>query len=160
MVGKQMKIAVFVASALLCSVGASAATAPLSGTYAANILIGSVSGSGCLDKSGNQFAGVVNYAGLSGTRLGIRIPTIYNGAPIISTQYLTVKSGVGTTHPGGAFTWTGISSDGQQWNISGTFSATITEMDTFSFIAAVTETYSGCTEHLSVGVTRVGAKQS
>ena len=149
--------------ASVCSGGATAEsplTPPKAGVYAANILIQSASGGGCIDTTGANFAGVLNYAGLSGTQFAVRSPIVQPGAGVVSTQILKVTSGVGTTSPSGTFTWKGAGV-GLSWNLSGTFSATLTEIDAFSFVAQVTEHYtngSACTENQLIAFTRTGLK--
>ena len=99
---------------LLASVGVAAAQAPpparapSSGTYTANIIIEEADGPGCLHAEGTRFTGVLNYDGLSGTTMGLRVP-IVEGAntAAVSTQHLNVTSGVGTVNPQGNFTWHG-----------------------------------------------------
>ena len=150
------------ATAALLSTTALAATAPKSGVYAANIYI-QQSGVGCLDARGSSFLGALNYGGLSATQLGLRVPIVQQaGVAVVSTQVLKVTGGVGTTHPSGTFTSKG-SGVGASWNLSGTFTATLTEIDAYSFVAQVTESYMNngytCNETQLIALTRLAVKE-
>lgn len=100
--------------------------------YAAGVAVQSVAGSGCLDSAGKTFAGVLKFAGLTGTTAALRIPFPSLGA--VSTQIPTTTSGAGTAHPSGTFTWKGQGATGTVWNVSGTFQATITTVDANSYV--------------------------
>jgi hypothetical protein len=135
-------------------------TAPAGGMYAANIFVTQTTGSGCLDGAGSQVAGIVNYAGISSAALTLRVPLVQQGAAVVSTQRLTIKSGAGSTHPSGSFTWQGRGV-GRSWDKSGTFSATLTEIDGYSFVAQIEETYGtygACTEQQLISLARIGAR--
>jgi len=157
-----MKIATI--TAVLCAVfgtGAIAsdeATAPVAGTYAAVIYIQSA-GSGCLDVTGATYVGEVSFAGLSGATQYLRVPLAANGLAVVSAQTLTVTSGKGTTHLGGKLVWTG-NGVGDSWNVSGTFSATVTEVGAHTFVMQTTESYDTCkNEQSNISLVRLGPNQ-
>jgi hypothetical protein len=103
---------------------------------------------------------VLNYAGLNGTTMGLRVPVVLVAhTAAVSTQRFKITSGAGTTQPEGTFTWQGRGLR-LNWNASGTFSATLTEIDRFSFIVQLTENYGSCAEQRIIALTRVGPKQS
>lgn len=134
------------------------AAAPKSGTYAADVFVQSASGGGCLDSAGSYYAGVVNYGGLGGALIGIRVPLASSGLGVVSLQALKITKGVGTTSPSGTFAWKGAGV-GTNWSLNGTFSGTITEVDGFSFVAQVSESYPNCSESLMIVLMRVAAAE-
>jgi hypothetical protein len=144
---------------LLFSAGAATASSPpIAGTYAANIIIAEADGPGCIHAEGTQFAGVLNYPGFVGTTMGLRVPIVAPAhTAAVSTQRFEVTSGAGTTHPQGTFTWQGQGLR-LNWDRSGTFSATLTELDKVSFIVELIENYEDCREDRIVALTRVGPK--
>lgn len=119
--------------------------------YAAGVSVQSVSGGQCLDSSGASFAGVLQYAGLPGRSAFLRVPLAQLG--VVSTQALTISSGVGTAHPSGTFTWKGVGPQGTVWNVSGSFQASITTVDVNSYVFAITESYGGCSESSYIAAT-------
>jgi hypothetical protein len=133
-------------------------TAPMAGTYVADVFIQSATGPDCLDTPGNYLAGVVNYSGLSATTIGIRVPDVRTDVAVISLQALKITNGAGTLTPSGTFTWKGAGI-GANWDLTGTFSASLTEVDGFSFATKVTETYSGCTEVQLISLIRAAVKE-
>lgn len=163
---RRQQVSQIILAAAIFSTGASAkapTAPPQSGVYAANILIVKADGLGCLDAKGNRFAGVLNYGGISGTQLGLRIPiSDHSGVAVVSTQVLTVKSGIGTTQPSGTFVWRGAG-EGAHWNLSGTFSSTLIEVDVYSFAADVSEDYTAggysCDEEQLISLTRLGPQE-
>ena len=142
--------------------GSQTPIAPTVGTYAANIYIQTATGESCLDAPGRNFSGVLVYGGLSATQMWIRIPQVGSTTGMVSTQVLTVTTGAGTTSPGGKFSWKG-QGVGPGWSLTGTFTASITPIDTHSFVLNLSERYLNggynCTEAPVLAVTRVGAKQ-
>src|ERR1043165_1027200 len=89
-------------SATTAALSAPPASPPNAGTYAANIIIVEANGSGCLHAEGTQFAGVLNYAGFSGTAMGLRVPIVAVAhTAAVPTQHFDITAGVGTTHPQG-----------------------------------------------------------
>jgi len=134
-------------------------SAPDAGTYQGEVYVQSVSGSGCLDKAGFVYIASMSYGGLSGTTDYLRALETGSNLAVDSVQALTVKSGKGTTHPAGNLTWTGAGV-GASWNETGTFSATITEIGTHTFVLQLTESYSGCTEEdINIPLARIGPNQ-
>jgi hypothetical protein len=103
---------------------------------------------------------VLNYAGLSGTTMGLRVPIVLVAhTAAVSTQRFKITSGVGTTQPEGTFTWQGRGLR-LNWDASGSFSATLTEIDKFSFLVQLTENYQNCAEQRIIALARTGPKQS
>lgn len=147
----------FAAMAMLTATSASATTYPQPGAYAASIYVASTAGSGCLDSMGTIYAGVLNYGGLDDNHGGLRVPLGAQG--VVSVQALTVKTGLGTLTPSGTFSWK-ISNGQSGQTIPGDWSAKLAVVDTVSFVAHITEHYNnGCTESLTVSLTRVGPQQ-
>ena len=134
------------------------AAAPVSGTYEAELYIQSAS-SGCLDKAGYAYVGELTFPGLAGTAWGLHALESGSNFVVDSIQTLTVTTGKGTTKLGGNLTWIGAGV-GSSWNKSGTFTATVTEIDTHDFVMQLNESYSGCSsEDITVELTRVGVTQ-
>jgi hypothetical protein len=141
------------------AVASDTVTAPESGTFQGEVYVQSVSGSGCLDKAGFVYIGSMSYAGLSGATDILRALETGNNFAVNSVQTLAVKSGKGTTHPSGDLTWTGAGIGGS-WSVTGTFTATVTEIGTHSFVLQLKETYSGCSEEdLNIPLSRIGVNQ-
>lgn len=135
------------------------ASAPVSGTYEAEIYVQSVSGTGCLDKAGFTFIGELSFAGLSGSKHYLRALETGTNFAVDSVQTLAVTHGKGTTSLSGTLTWTG-NGVGGSWSESGTFSATVTEIGGHTFVMQMTDVYSGCTaEVLNIALVRMGANQ-
>jgi hypothetical protein len=124
--------------------------------YAAGAYIQSVGGSGCLDTSGSTYAGVLQYGGLSGTTVTLRTPLPI--LSLMSTQVLTITSGQGGSSPSGTFTWKGVGPSGTAFNVSGTFSASVTTVDTNSVVFNISEHYGSCTETSAISATKVRPK--
>jgi hypothetical protein len=135
-----------------------AANPPKAGTYAANILVQSADGSlGCLDSSGERYAGEVSYGGLSATTLVIRVPLTGEDAMFVWQQTLTIKGGVGSLDPTGTFVFKGVGN--LNWNVKGTFSATVLEIGPHELGMQISETYPDCAEKLTISLVRIGAIQ-
>jgi len=151
------------ASALLVAshgaVASNMASAPQSGTYQALLYVQSASGSGCLDAAGFAYTGSMSFGGLSATKNYLRALETGNNFAVDSLQTLNVTSGAGTTHPSGNLVWTGAGVGGS-WNVSGSFSGTITEISTHAFVLQLKETYTGCSsEDINVSLVRIGVNQ-
>jgi hypothetical protein len=141
-----------------CALAADEPAAPVSGTYAALIYVQSA-GSGCLDVTGATYVGEVSFAGLSAGTQYIRIPLSGNGLAVVSAQTWTVTGGKGTTHLSGKLAWTGTGV-GDSWNVSGTFSATVTEVAPHAFAMQTTESYDTCSnEKFNYTLIRTGPNQ-
>lgn len=133
-------------------------TAPVSGTYEAELYIQSAS-SGCLDKAGFAFVGEMSFPNLSGSTWALRALESGSNYLVDSIQVLSIKTGKGTTKLTGDLTWTGAGV-GDSWSKTGTFSATVTEVDGHDFVVQLDEAYTGCSaEDINVELTRVGAEQ-
>jgi len=163
----QIRTAMLVTAGCIFSFSATAGwasepIAPVVGTYVANVYIQTATGDGCMDTPGRAFAGVLVYGGLSATQFWLRLPQTGSTTGIVSTEVLTITAGAGTTSPSGKFTWKG-QGVGPAWNLNGTFTASITGIDTHSFVMNLSERYANsgyyCTETPVVAATRVGAKQ-
>ena len=155
---KRASLAALCAMFASCALASDAVTAPASGTYASLIYVQSA-GSGCLDVTGATYFGAVSFSGLSNKNLTIRIPLAGNGLAVSSVQTLTVTSGSGTTHQSGTLAWTGTGV-GKSWNVSGTFSETVTEVDSHTFNTQMTESYDTCSnEKFNISLARMGAFQ-
>lgn len=142
-----------------CATAHAAASPPDSGSYTGEVYVYSTNGDKtCIDHGGDTFTGQESYAGLSGAIDYIRVPVI-GGSPIISVQELKITKGIGTTGPSGNLAWTGTGTTSQVWNVTGTFSETITEVGTHTFLAEIAESYSTCTENLWLSLARVSANQ-
>ena len=143
--------AVTVAMAITFSATMGAHSGPVP-AYVAGIFVQSAGGGGCLDQSGAAFAGVLQYAG-SVSKDTLRVPLPQLGA--MSTQVLTVTSGLGGNHPSGTFTWKGVGPSGTIWNVSGDFAASVTTVDANSLVFAINETYGSCSESSYISATRL-----
>ena len=134
------------------------ASAPESGTYMVLVYVQSA-GNGCLDVTGNTYVGEVSFGGLNAGTQIIRFPLAANGLAVVSAQTWTVKSGKGTTHLSGSLTWTGVGV-GNSWSVTGTFSATVTEVGTHAFVMQTTQSYDTCSnEKFNYSLVRMGADQ-
>jgi len=141
------------------AVASDTVTAPESGTFQGEVYVQSVSGSGCLDKAGFIYIGSMSYPGLSGATAYLRALETGNNFAVNSVQTLGIKTGKGTTHPSGDLTWTGAGIGGS-WSVTGTFSATVVEIGTHSFVLQLQESYSGCSEEdLNIPLSRIGVNQ-
>jgi hypothetical protein len=155
---KRMFIAALCTMFGSCAFASDEVTAPQAGTYAGLVYVQSA-GSGCLDVTGATYFGEVSFGGLSNKTVILRIPLAGNGLAVSSVQTLTVTSGSGTTHQSGTLAWTGTGV-GNSWNVSGTFSQTITEVGTHAFNTQMTESYATCSnEKFNVSLVRMGVKQ-
>ena len=134
------------------------AEAPISGTYVGLASVPSAQGNGCVLGAGSQVISEVSFPGLRGKTLYIRIPysAYSNGelVQLVSVETLTLADGIGTLSPSGTFVWTGTGS--ASWDVSGSFTASITEVGTHAFMLNVTETYSNCTETEAISLARTG----
>lgn len=140
------------------STSVSAAPSPPEGTYAANVFVQSVAGAGCVDFTNESFvAGEVSYGGLSAKRLVIRVPLVGPDATFTWRQVLTVTGGAGTLNPTGTVTFAGIGAI--SWNMQGTFSAIVNELDSHDFGLQISETYPDCSEKLQISLVRFGPNQ-
>ena len=144
--------------------GNAPATAPKSGTYAANLRVETVSDpQNCFDAPGDTYSGVVNYLGIGGTKIAIRLPiTLYPNVAFVSTQIFTVTHGAGSLSPSGSYTYAVAGISGQ-YSTKGTFTASLLEIDAYSFAVEFDEayTYRGvhCQESFNVALTRTGDAQ-
>jgi hypothetical protein len=133
------------------------AAAPEPGKYLAKIAVVEVRGLLCPDRLGARYDGVVDYPGLNGTRVTIRIPIILDGFPVIDLQVLKATSGVGTVRPRGRLSI--LITDPINLRLTGSFEAVLTlSDDPEAFRARVTETVPqiNCTEVFSLALTRSG----
>ena len=109
--------------------------------------------------TGATYFGEVSFGGLSAGTQYIRMPLAGNGLAVTSVQTLTVTSGQGTTHLSGSLGWTGTGV-GDSWNVSGSFSATVTEVGGRAFDMQMTESYASCSnEKFNVSLVRMGPNQ-
>jgi hypothetical protein len=135
----------------------SATVAPEPGRYLADILVSEVHGVECPDRLGAEYHGVVDYRGLDGHRLIIRIPVVFDGYSVIDRQVLTVTSGAGTLKPRGDF-FAHISAP-IDLGVRGSFEAELTlSDDREAFRARVTEMAPliDCTEVFRIALVRAG----
>ena len=137
--------------AALAAVFAAPADARRAAAYAAGMEIKSANGSACVDFAGDQYPGVLQYGGLTAAVDTLRVTLPSSG--LIGTEVLTITSGIGTTQPGGTFTWKGVKPSGTAFSVSGTFTATITPVDNDSYIFAMNEQYGNCTESSNIAAT-------
>lgn len=140
--------------ALVGMTASAMAAAPSPGTYAAGIYIQNASGGGCLDRAGSVYAGIVQYGGLSSTKILLNVP-IPQG-PDMSGQTLSISSGAGTAHPSGNLVWAIYGLD--QIKVTGTFTSQITEVDAARFLVQINETYSSCQETINASLVKTGPK--
>ena len=141
-----------------CAFARDESTAPVSGTYAGLVYVQSA-GSGCLDVTGNTYVGEVSFGGLSAGTQYIRIPLAANGLAVSSVQTWTVTGGKGTTKLSGTLAWTGAGV-GNSWSVTGTFSATVTEVGAHVFDMQTTQSYDTCTnEKFNYSLVRMGPDQ-
>jgi hypothetical protein len=122
---------------------AAPACAKKNDAYAAGLEVQSTNdGSDCLEFGGDQYSGVLQYGGLSATvdTLRMTLP----GRGLVWTEVLTITSGIGTTQPAGTFTWQEVKPSGTVFDVSGTFSLTVTKVDKNSYIFAITKQYGNC----------------
>jgi hypothetical protein len=134
------------------------APAPTAGTYVGLLAVPSANGSGCVMGANSQVISEVSFAGLKGRTLYVRVPysASSNGTlvELVSVETLTFTSGIGTLSPSGTFDWVGTGS--ASWNVSGSFTASITEVGTHAFMLNLAETYSNCTQTQAVSLARTG----
>lgn len=136
-----------------------ATTAPDAGTYSGGIYVSSTSGTDCLDRSGDAYFTEVSFSGLSGSKHYIHMPLVGSPGAVVSAVTITVKSGKGTTNLGGTLAWTG-NGVGGNWDVTGTFSATITEVGAHAFVMQAKLSYTNCTEEdWNVSLVRMGTYQ-
>jgi hypothetical protein len=58
----------------------------------------------------------------------------------------------------GAITWTGVGPSGTAFSVTGTFSASVTTVDTNSVVFNISEHYGSCTETSAISATKVRPK--
>jgi hypothetical protein len=144
-------------AAFLMASSAWGAAAPEPGKYLAKIAVVYVSGPQCHDRLGIHYDGIVEYPGLKGTQITIRIPIILDGYPVIDLQTLKITSGVGTVRTRGRLSI--FITDPINQRFVGSFEAVLTlSDDPQAFRARVTETVPlmNCTEVFSLALTRSG----
>ena len=151
--------AAFCAAFGTCAIASDETVAePETGSYDSQLYVQSAA-TGCLDRAGYVYVGEASFSGLSGATHALRFPETGNNIAFVSTQILTVTSGKGTTNLGGKLTWTGAGI-GESWNYTGTFTATITEIGTHSFVMQLKEIYNGCaSEEYNISLVRTGGNQ-
>lgn len=155
---KTFLLAAVCSAVATCAFAGDRASAPESGTYAANVYVESTKGS-CLDGLDSQYPAIMYFGGLSSATNYIKIPISGSGVGMVSVQTLTTKSGKGTVNQSGSFTWVGNGFGENGWNENGTFTETITEIGTQSFAMKLTDVYATCTETIDVALVRTGANQ-
>lgn len=128
---------------------------PESGTFLSMEYVPTAKGSGCVEGAGSDIYAEVSYPGLGGKTIYIRTPVDGSGTQLLSLQTLTVKSGLNADSPSGTFIWIGAGS--ANWNVSGNFKASITEVSSHAFLLSVIETYTDCTETQQFSLVRTGA---
>jgi hypothetical protein len=144
-------------TALVMASSAWGAADPEPGKYLAKIAVVKVDGAECPDRQGERYDGVVEYAGLDGTQVTIRIPIIFDGYPVFDQQVLKVTSGVGTVRPRGSLSI--LITAPIDLRLTGSFEAAlILTDDRQAFGARVTETAPqiDCIEVFSLALTRSG----
>ena len=128
--------------------------APDAGTYVGMAYVSSADGTGCVMGSGSQVFAEVSFGGLSGKTMFIRFPYSGSNGAVASVETMTVTGGRGSLSPSGTLTWVGTGA--YNWNVSGTFTTSITEVGTHAFLLNVTDTYPNCTETQSLSLARTG----
>src|SRR4029077_3419591 len=103
--------------------------------------------------------GEVSFGGLGAATQIVRLPIAGNGLAVASQQNWTVTGGKGTTHLSGTLAWTGAGV-GDSWSVSGTFSATVTEVGAHTFVMQTTQSYDTCSnEKFNYSLVRMGPNQ-
>lgn len=125
------------------------AVAPVAGQYSAEAYIAAVNDqSACLLLGGSTIPVLVSYGGLSGKLMQARIPSAPSLAGVMSVTNIVmpIKTGVGTTKPGGTLALTLTNTDTTVTG-KGTFTSTIYPSTANTFLIDL---------HLSYQITGLG----